>query len=704
MKDDLCFHRRMRDSILALTMLAAAAIASCDTGSPSSPGAAAPPGASGSPSAPDASGPKPSDAFAGRVTDTAGESVAQATVYAVPANLVAWTPITASDVLSSTTPDFDEPLEGLVDSQGATFPRAVTDATGQYVMTLPAGQYYLYVAPDPGSDPLHLPGGSASRVSRSADELLRAAPLSIVVSSQPSSFDPANVIGSGACIDCHKAKASWQKHAHANGIHQPGQAAPLQSQERLDIVDAETTAKFTADTTLYFYGYDATRGDDKFKVQEGGTPPATAEFAYRLFKSGALYEAQFQNLVNPATDPVHNRTFQVDFLYGGFIHKQRFISRLDTGASSLTSSGARFIFPPVQIQPEGTTAPPLGDDRTRWPWRDARAADFWDTTAKVFKVPVLKETFDAQCSSCHFTGFSIDTTTLESTAFESPNGIPWKAPDRRAEGNLGCEVCHGPGKEHRDAAATRPGQFIVQPAHLAAEREMAICGQCHSRPVGNDSFGLNDQPPLDKNNRMMPPGTSRKTWRAGFVTRPDGDPKTDFWNGGIHSKLNRQQYSDLRKSKKYANPRMLVACTDCHDIHGGHTDPVNNPRGLVASIDDNSLCLKCHTLDTAGGPAGQLHQLHQLVGSLRPNVGFRCVRCHMDGIGRTGAGQPGGSDATHTYFENDVTDHTFITPRKDDPGVASFTLADAAQGKAMPIPYTRSCSNCHVLSTVSSKP
>jgi len=76
----------------------------------------------------------------------------------------------------------------------------------------------------------------------------------------------------------------------------------------------------------------------------------------------------------------------------------------------------------------------------------------------------------------------------------------------------------------------------------------------------------------------------------------------------------------------------------------------------------------------------------------------------MAPIGKTGAGRAGGSTATVQYFENDITDHTFIVPRKTDPGVASHTLAEAEQGKAMPIPYTRSCSNCHVLSTVSSKP
>lgn len=647
-----------------------------------------------------------SDSFVGRVLDTGQAPVSGATVFAIPAELVTWSALTAYDVKTTATVDFDEPLESLIDAQGSTFPHAVTSSRGDYSLALPPGRYYIYVAPDPQADPVHLPGGAASRRSVSAEELIDGGRLDLRVSSQPSSFEVKNFIGSEACLSCHTEKATWKKHAHANGIHEPGKASPLQSAERIALVDADMLAKFAADTTLYYYDYDATRGDDKFKVQEGGTAPPNTEFSYRLFMAGGQYKTEFQNLINANLDPVHGQQFPVDFLYGGLIHKQRIVSRLSTSSTPPTTSGHYFIFPPVQLQPGGTTMPPLGNDRTRWPWKDERGANFWDANAKLFKVASLNETFDAQCSSCHFTGFSIDTNTLESTAFETPSGIPWKTPDRRIEGNLGCEFCHGPGREHRDAvAAGQPGQFIVQPGLLAAERETAICGQCHSRPVGNDAFGLHNQPPLGQDNRMAPPGTRRKTWRAAYTSRPDGDPANDFWDDGVHSRKNRQQFSDLMKSKKYANPRMLVTCTNCHDIHAGPTDPVSNPRGLIASVTDNSLCLPCHTLGSADtGPGAQLHQLHTLIGSVRANAEFRCVNCHMDQSAKTGAGKLRASDATHQYFENDITDHSFIIPRRDNPGVADYTATQTATGKAMPIPYTQTCGVCHLLSTIAQQP
>jgi predicted CXXCH cytochrome family protein len=651
-------------------------------------------------------GARASDSLTGSVTDTAHEPVAGATVFAIPAALVTWSPLAASDVSSTATADFDEPLERLIDAQGASFPQAVTDDQGEYALPLPAGRYYFYVDPDTTRDAVHLPGGTASRVSQSADALLAAGRLDIKLSSMPSSFDPRNYIGAETCLGCHANQATWKRHAHANGIHEPGKAAPLQTQARIDLVDAPMLAKFAANTTLYFYAYDGTRGDDKFKVQEGGIAPDTSEFSFRLFQDGNQYKVEFRNLLNSAQDPVHGQSFVIEFFYGGMLMKQRMIARLNVGPNPPISSNHYFIFPPVTLQPGGTTMPPLGNDRQRWPWKDERAADFWDEQAKRFKAAALTESFDAQCSSCHFTGYSIDPKTLESTAQAAAGGIPWKTPGQRIEGNLGCEFCHGPGKEHRAAAlAGRPGQFIVQPGLLAAEREMSLCGQCHSRPVGNDSLGLHNQPPLNQANAMAPPGIRRKIWRQQYTTRPDGDPRADFWDDGVHSRKNRQQFSDLMKSKKYANPRMLVACTNCHDIHAGTTDPVKNPRGLVASIEDNSLCAMCHASDDLNsGPGATYHQLHTAVGTLRPDAAFRCVNCHMDKVARTGAGQPRASDATHQYFENDIRDHSFQIPRRDNPGVADYTLGQAAMGQAMPIPYTRTCGACHQLGTIANKP
>lgn len=70
----------------------------------------------------------PADSVGGQVSDTAREPIVGATVFAIPAELVAWSPLTAGEVKSTATSDFDETLERLIDTQGATFPH------GQFIV------------------------------------------------------------------------------------------------------------------------------------------------------------------------------------------------------------------------------------------------------------------------------------------------------------------------------------------------------------------------------------------------------------------------------------------------------------------------------------------------------------------------------------------------------------------------------------------
>ena len=47
----------------------------------------------------------------------------------------------------------------------------------------------------------------------------------------------------------------------------------------------------------------------------------------------------------------------------------------------------------------------------------------------------------------------------------------------------------------------------------------------------------------------------------------------NIWPDDIHSNKPHQQYADFLKSKMYRNDRLLVACSDCHDMHGGTPYP-----------------------------------------------------------------------------------------------------------------------------------
>src|SRR5262249_8282885 len=50
-----------------------------------------------------------------------------------------------------------------------------------------------------------------------------------------------------------------------------------------------------------------------------------------------------------------------------------------------------------------------------------------------------------------------------------------------------CERCHGPGQEHVAFHQAHPdaetGQSVVHPGHLARDRQLDICAQCHSNAI-----------------------------------------------------------------------------------------------------------------------------------------------------------------------------------------------------------------------------
>ena len=104
-----------------------------------------------------------------------GHPVVGATVHLIPATAIdVTTQMTASAIYAPPYPAelYDEPLEDAIRLRGTDFPRATTDAQGEFVIpTVPDGTFFVHVTPSP-DDAEHLPGGDQSRRSYPA-ELLR---------------------------------------------------------------------------------------------------------------------------------------------------------------------------------------------------------------------------------------------------------------------------------------------------------------------------------------------------------------------------------------------------------------------------------------------------------------------------------------------------------------------------------------------------
>jgi tetratricopeptide (TPR) repeat protein len=205
---------------------------------------------------------------------------------------------------------------------------------------------------------------------------------------------------------------------------------------------------------------------------------------------------------------------------------------------------------------------------------------------------------NTMCIACHTTGFvkhyDAATDTFAST---------WKEP------NVSCQSCHGPGERHvgwararaegRDAP-TLPGErygLSVDFRARGAAGQVEVCSACHSRRTELTAAPVPGEPRLDHYlPSLLMPG----------LYHADGQQLDEVFVDGSY-----------RQSRMYQRG---VACTDCHDPHGG------KPKHA-----GNAVCTQCHapTPDPRFPAAAGLfddpkHHFHP-VGS----PGAQCTTCHM---------------------------------------------------------------------------
>jgi predicted CXXCH cytochrome family protein len=633
------------------------------------------------------------------VKDTSGAAVSGATVYAIPAADVAEI---ATVPLTMTAGNYvagalaaDEPLEDLINGNYTpagggvgTYKKGVTDSAGKAVLsglaTGASDMYFIYVKPA-DSDAGHLPGGSLCRTAVSGESLANKE-TAIDVSTRPSSS--ATFVGTTECLRCHASYATEKQTLHKLGIMVPGSPSGLQDLSKFGPTDGVYNygaglAKFTAGdntsggTTVYFSDFDSTRKFDKFKTSESA-PAGTVYATVRVYKDAAdnTYKMQFTNVVNP-TDNNSGMIREVALNYGGGLYKQRYMTRL---------AGKESIYMlPLQFNAAGSDA---SSDRTRKVWRDYHLDWWWNTADNTFKTaPAASNSFDIQCAPCHYTGYSVTKNAggeYVASGVPDAGGEMHPVTGTKQELNIGCENCHGPGSEH--VAAAGNGKFIVSPGLITPERSNMICGQCHSRPQGNDSYLIKKDSPLDNTNKMMVAGISRAAFLAGNTSRHDASSTAgDFWADNTHSKSHHQQYTDFIQTAKYRNGSQLLTCYSCHDPHAPGTD-----RHQMSGTSNNNLCQSCHTTVTDV----VAHMTAKTGTSLMP-ADTKCIQCHNPKTSSSGAGSnpttpvTGGTSATK-YYQGDISSHLFDVPPK----------TSVSPTNAMPVPYTNNCGVCHNYSSL----
>lgn len=601
-------------------------------------------------------------AVSGTIRDGSAQNVAQATVYLIPSADVMEMAKGKMEIMKNAKND--EPLEDNLAASKEKYKKATSDNQGNFtVADVPDGSYFIYVVP---KDNTYLPGGDKADTAVSTTDL-KGKQVEILLSGNIPA--DATFVGTSSCLKCHKDYATEKMTLHKIGIRVAGKDSKLQDSSRFPDFDKGLNI-LKSGATFYFYEFDKERSFDKYKVSQKMPKDAATASLSASFSADPQgnVTVKMVNLRDSADKP---REYPVEMTYGGGLYKQRYLLRI-----------GKNLYPFLQYNSHGDDS---FANRTRKTFRDYHADWFYDEEKKKLKDPPVAKSFEKECAACHYTGYSLtkmDSGEYIAGAVNDPNGeFDIDGDGVPNELNIGCESCHGAGSAHAKAPKTQKAATIVSPGKLASERASVICGQCHSRPQG---FLDNDQP-VNKDNKMMVPGTSRNEFLVNYTTREDASPK-DVWES--HSKSHHQQYLDFIRSTKYRNGSRILSCGDCHDPHGVST--FKHQMRADAVSPNNTYCQSCHAEQTdiakhTETVVGAAHTVEE--------TKITCTSCHQPKTAQTGAGFGIGLDAGDgkNYWMNDITSHLFTVPRKDNVFVKGVD-----PDKAMPIPYTHACGmSCH---------
>ena len=226
--------------------------------------------------------------------------------------------------------------------------------------------------------------------------------------------------------------------------------------------------------------------------------------------------------------------------------------------------------------------------------------------------------WSSQCADCH-------STHVVKTFDEGKGEFLTDS----AEANVGCEACHGPAGDHVRLAKSntldgvphagfgagrsppiewryQPGIAIAEPHGIASDREIDMCGGCHSL-------------------------------RTPLTTDPSGKPYHEAYRLELLDDIRYFHDGQIREEVfvlgSFLQSRMHVRGVTCGNCHEPHSGELRFPG--------NGVCTQCHRADVYDVRS---HHRHPTGG-----LGSACVDCHMP---------------ARTYMGvDDRRDHSFPIPR-----------------------------------------
>jgi hypothetical protein len=207
------------------------------------------------------------------------------------------------------------------------------------------------------------------------------------------------------------------------------------------------------------------------------------------------------------------------------------------------------------------------------------------STRSPFHWTSSRRTFNRECFDCHLTGMETRYDT-EQDRYQTQ----W------VELGVSCEACHGPGKQHTEAPSK---ENILDPNALSQERQLALCGRCHSpRNMHFSQFN---------NEHSFFPGDLYEDYFAPVLLGQLGPSGGPSFYPDARPKEPGAEYQAILQSKCYRES--ALTCSTCHSEHN------------KTSAASNDLCGGCHTKELQSLAQ---HSKHSVAGKAG-----QCVSCHM---------------------------------------------------------------------------
>lgn len=289
------------------------------------------------------------------------------------------------------------------------------------------------------------------------------------------------------------------------------------------------------------------------------------------------------------------------------------------------------------------------------------------------------KTWEKLCIGCHTTGYNPDTNKYVEVA-------------------IGCEACHGAGKDHVVSRGDR--------TKIVKDVTVNVCASCHNRgwneKGGEYSLGWKPGMPFTVDYLKLVQYPDKNVWAGGWAK--GHHQQWQDWMLSDHAAA----MDDLKKPGTYEYAKSKGYCANCHSVD--YRLAPANAKPAFDELKDSISCNVCHTPHSPGKGAGQLRESREttcttchtadITGNLAPGKTVR----RADDIVAAGTGAIDIAVTPGVHYKNNVTcvdcHMTKFATSMNSYDISNhvFDAVTPIKAKELGLP-TDSCSSCHKTST-----